>query len=101
MKKEIILQRLEDSMRTQVKKIMDEIPRYTPRYYIRMLDKLKALQTAEQLLSSEKQSEGFTKLLLYGRIDLTLEYLVVTDPDFCNLFQEDMIKIAKKRLGII
>lgn len=65
-----------------------------------MLNDLGALATAQRLFSSEKNSEGFTRLLLLDRIDLTLEYLVVNDSEFLRLFPEELGKIAKRRVGV-
>ena len=43
-------------------------------------------------------SEGFAKLALVGRLDLSVEAVVLEDR-WSSLFEEDVIQAAKSKLG--
>jgi hypothetical protein len=62
-----------------------------------MLSDYGSLGTAHRLLASSEIHSGFTALYERGRLDLTVEALVVK-PEFASLFTEDEIGIAKQRL---
>jgi hypothetical protein len=70
---------------------------YTPTYFIRMLEELGAIRTVSQLVLDPKLSEGFTKLALKGRLDLSVESVVLESP-WSSLFDEDVIQAAKIKL---
>ena len=55
------------------------------------------IKAAEIMVRSNDPS-GFTTLLLQNRLDLTTEYLIVKG-GFEALFDADVVKIAKERLG--
>ena len=62
-----------------------------------MLSDLGGLGTANRLLASSEVSSGFTALYERGRLDLTVEALVVKS-EFASLFTDDEIEIAHQRL---
>lgn len=62
-----------------------------------MLATLGGVGTARRLLHSHDLPSGFTTLWERGRLDLTIEALVV-QPQFRDLFTADEIAIAHKRL---
>lgn len=70
---------------------------YTAAYFLTMLSDHGGLGTAHRLLVSSEVSSGFTALYERGRLDLTVEALVVK-PEFASLFTEDEIEIARHRL---
>jgi hypothetical protein len=70
---------------------------YTATYFLTMLSEHGGLGTAHRLLASSEVSSGFTALYERGRLDLTVEALVVK-PEFASLFTEDEIEIAQQRL---
>lgn len=70
---------------------------YNAGYFLQMLYDLGGLGTARQLLAKGNVSEGFTKLWEFGRLDLTVE-CVVLNSKFRSLFTDDEIKLARKRL---
>jgi hypothetical protein len=71
---------------------------YTATYFLTMLSDYGGLGTAHRLLASSEISSGFTALYERGRLDLTVEALVVK-PEFARLFSEDEIEIAQQRLN--
>jgi hypothetical protein len=62
-----------------------------------MLSDYGGLGTAQRLLASTQTSTGFTALYEHGRLDLTVEALVVK-PEFAGLFTDEEIDIARQRL---
>jgi len=71
---------------------------YTPVYFIRMIEELGAIKAVSKLVLDSKVSEGFTKLALEGRLDLSVEAVVLEDR-WSSLFEEDVIQAAKSKLG--
>lgn len=63
-----------------------------------MIHERGGLATARSLLQSQNVSEGFTKLWELGRLDLTVEALVLRSP-WSQLFTEGELRIAKARLS--
>ena len=54
---------------------------YNPNYFLQMLNTYGGYETAKRLLSDpDKLHEGFIKLWSLGRLDLTVEHLVLQDP---------------------
>jgi hypothetical protein len=70
---------------------------YNPTYFVRMLSEHGCIETAKQLILSKQYSEGFTKLWELGRLDLTVEAIVLHD-EFRALFSPEVILAAQKRL---
>jgi hypothetical protein len=70
---------------------------YTATYFLTMLSDHGGLGTAHRLLAPSEVSSGFTALYERGRLDLTVEALVVK-PEFASLFSEGEIEIARQRL---
>jgi hypothetical protein len=71
---------------------------YTATYFLTMLGDHGGLGTAHRLLASSDTSSGFAALFERGRLDLTVEAVVVK-PEFASLFTEDEIEIAQRRLN--
>jgi Family of unknown function (DUF6884)/GIY-YIG catalytic domain len=70
---------------------------YTATYFLRMLSELGPLETANRLLHSPRPSEGFTAIWERGRLDLTVENVVLR-PEFASLFTDHDRDIARRRL---
>ena len=70
---------------------------YDARLFLSMLSTLGGLGTAKRLLATTDVSSGFTVLYERGRLDLTVEALVVK-PEFESLFTDDEIDISRQRL---
>jgi hypothetical protein len=73
---------------------------YTASYFLTMLSEYGGLGAARRLLASSEASSGFTALYERGRLDLTVEALVI-DPVFASLFTEDEIETARQRLDAL
>jgi hypothetical protein len=63
-----------------------------------MVNDRGGLQTAQSLLHTPSLSEGFTALWQKGRLDLTVEKLVL-DRQWQDLFSDEEREIARKRLS--
>ena len=69
---------------------------YNPARYLQMLDEHGGVETAHLLLNSDKASDGYTALWERGRLDLTVEALVL-EKDW-GLFSERELERARRRL---
>jgi len=70
---------------------------YNATRYLQMLAEKGGLETARTLVRSPHISDGFETLWRYGRLDLTVEYLVIR-PEYASLFSESDIKLARDRM---
>lgn len=70
---------------------------YTASYFLRMLLEHRGVETARILLAEESPQEGFTKLWERGRLDLTVECLVLNER-FRGLFSDHEREKARHRL---
>ena len=70
---------------------------YVPSYFMRMLEEHGAVGTARQLLGHDQVSEGFTRLWNEGRLELTVEAIVLR-PEFHELFTASERRTAQQRL---
>ena len=71
---------------------------YRPTYFLRMLNDHGGLDTAKGLLAKPEVSEGFTKLALLQRLDLSVEALAL-QPEWKTLFTDAERTIARRRLA--
>jgi Protein of unknown function DUF262 len=70
---------------------------YNAAHFLTMLSQYGPQETAHKLLSSPAISDGFAELWERGRLDLTVEALVI-DPSFSELFIENEVEVARRRL---
>lgn len=70
---------------------------YNATRYLQMVSQMGGLATARQLLHASGVSEGFTHLWERGRLDLTVEALVL-QPDWSGLFTSGELVVARDRL---
>ncbi|GAA1467225.1 DUF262 domain-containing protein [Nocardiopsis exhalans] len=70
---------------------------YTASFFLGMISELGPLGTARKLLNSPAVSDGFANLWERGRLDLTVEALVLR-PEFAPLFTEEELARARTRL---
>lgn len=70
---------------------------YNATRYLQMLGEHRGFQTARLLLHAPAVSEGYVALWERGRLDLTVEALVVK-PEFNSLFSRQELEIADRRL---
>src|SRR5260370_42482825 len=71
---------------------------YNATIFLRMISDRGGLTTAKYLINSPKPSDGYTHLYERGRLDLTVEAMVVEDSRWHSLFTADELASAKKRL---
>ncbi|WP_246412992.1 hypothetical protein [Rhizobium indicum] len=74
--------------------------KYNAAVFLKMLNDRGGLETAKFLINADKQSDGFTALHLAGRLDLTVEAMVIEDARWHSLFSPDEIAKAKRRLQL-
>lgn len=70
---------------------------YTATRFLQMLTTSSGLEVARTLLHSSGVSEGYTALYQRGRLDLTVEALVL-EPKWQPLFTPEELMIAQERL---
>jgi len=70
---------------------------YTAAYFLGMLADIGPLATARKLLNAPAVSDGFAALWERGRLDLTVEALVL-QPQFESLFDDRERDVARSRL---
>lgn len=70
---------------------------YNASYLLRMLSEHGALETARRLVGSGTPSDGFTALWEFGRLDLTVEALIL-EPQYAELFDDELLDAAVERL---
>jgi len=71
--------------------------KYTATRFLQMLHEHRGLETARILLHSATVSEGYTALWERGRLDLTVEALIL-QPEWNDIFTAEERDIARKRL---
>lgn len=71
---------------------------YTATIFLKMLNDRGGLATAKYLINSDKPSDGYTNLFERGRLDLTVEAMVVENEKWRPLFSEEEIKRSRTRL---
>lgn len=73
-------------------------PPYHAAYFRRMVLERGGRRAANQLLATQEPSSGFTELYLRGgRLDLSVEYLVLKKP-WRDLFSTEQLEVARGRL---
>ena len=71
---------------------------YTATVFFNMLNSRGALPTAKYLLNTPSVSAGYTALYERGRLDLTVEGLIIKHPQFHHLFSSKELDTARRRL---
>jgi hypothetical protein len=70
---------------------------YNATRFLRMVTELGGLGAAKRLLAAKELSEGFVKLWELGRLDISMEALVL-EPKWQELFTEEELMSARQRL---
>ena len=90
-------QAFDDAMRGIYRAACSEC-RYTPTRFLQLVQKQGGVRAAKILLQPQQQhSEGLTKLWEFGRLDLSMEKLVL-DCRWKPLFTDEELCTARKRL---
>lgn len=71
---------------------------YNATIFLKMLTDRGGLETAKALINSPQPSDGYTSLYERGRLDLTVEAMVVENPKWHLLFLEEELERANRRL---
>lgn len=71
---------------------------YNATIFLKMLSSRGGLDTAKYLINAERPSDGYTHLYERGRLDLTVEAMVVENSHWHELFTEDELVRGRKRL---
>jgi hypothetical protein len=71
---------------------------YNATRFLQMVSGQGGAATARQLLAGAQPSDGFTALWERGRLDLTVEHLVL-QPEFETLFSDGERQLAAERLA--
>ncbi|EDL49719.1 hypothetical protein [Erythrobacter sp. SD-21] len=71
---------------------------YNATVFLQMLMKKRGIETAKTLINSSAASDGYTALYMRGRLDLTVEALVIEDERWHSLFTTEELTRARKRL---
>jgi len=72
--------------------------KYPANVFLKMLTDRGGLDTAKYLINAPKESDGYTALYERGRLDLTVEAVVVENKKWHVLFVPEEIEKARKRL---
>lgn len=70
---------------------------YRATRFLQLISELGGVKAAKHLLNPTKHSEGLAELSLRGRLDLSMEALVLKEP-WCSLFTDSELAEARKRL---
>jgi hypothetical protein len=70
---------------------------YRATRFLNLVNRIGGFQAAKQLLRSDTHSEGLTALWEYGRLDLSMEALVLQQP-WRSLFSRVELDSAERRL---
>ena len=72
--------------------------KYNPQYFKNMLSEVGAKRAIGELLSKPKASDGLTTLWDNGRMDLSMEALIIDNEKFHHLFKDEQLANARKWL---
>lgn len=72
---------------------------YNATIFLKMVTDQGGLATARQLINAPRPSDGYTHLYERGRLDLTVEALVIGQERWKALFSDAELDRAKRRLG--
>jgi hypothetical protein len=72
--------------------------KYNATIFLQMLTDEGGLRTAKTLINAAKPSDGYTALYLKGRLDLTVEAMVIENSLWHTLFEQEELEKARKRL---
>jgi len=72
--------------------------KYNATLFLQMVTDHGGLEAARRLINSETVSSGYTALWERGRLDLTVEAMVLETPRYHPLFTSEELKICASRL---
>ncbi|MEK9138619.1 MAG: hypothetical protein AAB393_15965 [Bacteroidota bacterium] len=72
---------------------------YNASVFLQMLHDRRGVATAKYLINASKPSDGYTNLYRLGRLDLTVEAVLIENVQWHPLFTEDELDKARRRLA--
>jgi hypothetical protein len=72
--------------------------KYPANIFLKMITERGGSETARYLINQPQPSDGYTHLYERGRIDLTVEAMVVENDKWHPLFTSDELEKARRRL---
>ena len=88
-------QELENDLRDLIAQMKEEV--YYPSLFVKVLNEKGARETVINLVSG-LSTDGFAKLLLAGRLDLTIEAFLIGNPQYKELFGDKIYAQSEARL---
>ncbi len=90
---------LEAQFHQEMLRIYDEASAlgYYPIRFLQMVEEHGGVEAARRLLAGDELPNGFVRLFELGRLDLTVESLVLREP-WRGLFQDHELEAAERRL---
>jgi hypothetical protein len=73
--------------------------RYNAIRFLQMVTDHGGIETAHILINSPTVSDGYTALWERGRLDLTVESMILENEKFHELFSEEELAICRERLS--
>jgi len=73
--------------------------KYNAIRFLQMVTDHGGIETAHILINSPTVSDGYTALWERGRLDLTVESMVLENEKFHELFSEEELAICRERLS--
>ena len=73
--------------------------KYNATIFFRMVNEHRGYGAAKRLLAGNDNTDGLATLIMLGRKDLTMEYLILENEKFHCLFTSDELQICRERLG--
>lgn len=71
---------------------------YNAQRFLQMVVDHGGLEAARMLIHSSQVSDGYVALWERGRLDLTVEAMILANDRYKSLFTEEELSICKKRL---
>ena len=72
--------------------------KYNAQRFLQMVVDHGGIDAARMLIHADTVSDGYTALWERGRLDLTVEAMIVESPKFNSLFTDDEMAICSRRL---
>jgi len=73
--------------------------KYNAIRFLQMVTDQGGIETAHILINSPTVSDGYTALWERGRLDLTVESMILENEKFHELFSEEELAICRERLS--
>ena len=72
--------------------------KYNAQRFLQMVVDHGGIDAARMLIHADTVSDGYTALWERGRLDLTVEAMIIESPKFHSLFTDDEMAVCSRRL---